>query len=99
LNDRPIVLKAEDAPAPADPQAATIEHMADVRTMVEEARHLVGLLAHWGDDPAGVFRRAQARAVELSEQAERVRTSAEVLAQSYRSAGAFSMAYAVERGG
>ena len=96
MNDFAIRLKAADQPVPPDPQSAAIEHMADVRALVEETRHLVGLLTHWGDDPTGVFRRAQARAVELSEQAERVQASGESLTQAYRAAGAFSAVYATD---
>jgi hypothetical protein len=98
VNDYPIRLKPDDAPPAPDPQTAAIRHMADVRALLDEARHLAGLLTHWGDDPVSVFRRAQTRAVELSEQAARVQASGETLVQAMRAGSHFSAAYGADLG-
>lgn len=98
MNDFPIRLKPDDRPAPADPQAVAIEHMTGLSALAEEARNLVTLLTRWGDDPTAVFRRAQARAMELSEQAARAEETGQVLVQSCRFARVFSAPYPDDQG-
>lgn len=95
MNDFPIRLKPEDSPPPSDPQTVAIEHTAHLRDMAEQAHDLVVLLTRWGDDPTAVFRRAQARAHELAEQAARAEESGERLTQAHRHAGLFSLPFTV----
>lgn len=100
MNDHPIrfELKPEDsAPAP-DLQATMIELAEMVTAHVGEMGLLRDLMTRWGTDPTGVCRRAQPRTIELHEQAGRLADLVEALAQGYRRAGAFSVAYGSETG-
>jgi len=90
MQDHPIiVLKAEDSPAPADPQHVGIELMALLAALETEAAHLRDLYTAWGDDPIAVSRRAQARAIEIHDAAARARMAGESLMRSLRYSGLF----------
>jgi hypothetical protein len=90
VDDFPFRLKFEDSAAAPDPQALLIDHMADLRAISEDAHHLIKLLSRWGEDPAGVFRRALARSVELAEQADRATRGGEDVARALRAGGVIS---------
>ena len=86
---RPLILRAEDAPAP-DLQATVIELAERVTELTEELERHRDLFARWGTDPTGVCRRAQPRAIEHHEQAARIRDLVLALSQGYRASGAYS---------
>lgn len=96
MNDFPIRLKAEDQPSPPDAHTIAVEHLDALRQMVDESRDLQRLLTRWDANPLDVFRRAQARAVELAEAAGRALDSGELLVQASRRESLFSFDYSDE---
>lgn len=96
--DEPIHLKAEDSPS-VDPQALGIQLMAVLRRLATDATDVRDTLAHWGEDPISAHRRAQSRAVELSDAASQARELGEQLLRELRMKRLFSASYGAERGG
>ena len=84
MNDWPIRMKPDDSLPPPEPQQAGIEHMALLRAMVDEAKHLRDLFTRGGDDLLTQRRLAQSRSIELFDQASRTLESGEGLMQSLR---------------
>jgi hypothetical protein len=90
MNDYPIVLRAEDLAAPADPQATLIELAAQAALLTGELAILRDRMARWSADPSSVCRVAQPRLVELHEQAGRIQDLLQTLSQGYRAAGCYA---------
>jgi hypothetical protein len=93
VNDAPIRLRPEDSPAPRDRDEIGVELAALLRAHADEARHLRDLFVRGGADLIDVNRRAQSRAHELAEMAERIARGFEEYRKSERLAGLFSAGY------
>lgn len=89
-------LKTDDMPETAsaslpNPQTLLIEHLSTMRALNEESWRLVNLLGSVDATSALGRRRAQARAIEIREQAEIALDTAQALARSLRAAGLLSV--------
>lgn len=85
-------LKREDSPVP-DPHQIAVDLLDQLREMVADSGDLQRLLTRWGENPTEVFRRAQARSIEIHEAASRALESGEALVQAKRREGAFAFQY------